>query len=128
MHVILVPFIGEAHHRTALTAPYPVARALRPHTTGLFARPEPVHAIGVVQGIPAETVERVTRPARASWNERAALARPASDRASASADAALADRPTDTDTVTVHRSKATGAADVLPAGHGHHDMAALVAH
>jgi nucleotide-binding universal stress UspA family protein len=118
MRLILVPLSGEAHDRTALAAAYHVARPFRAHITGLFVRPDPVEAIGVFQDIPPEMVERVTRAATASWNERAALARQAFDDARASADAALADRPTGTDTVTADWREVTGAQDVLLAGHG----------
>jgi nucleotide-binding universal stress UspA family protein len=118
MRVILVPLRGEAHDRTALAAAYHVAQPFRSHITGLFIRPDPVDAIGVFQGIPPEMVDRVTRAATASWNERGGLARQAFDEARASADAALADRPTGTDTVTAHWCEVTGAEDVLLAGHG----------
>jgi nucleotide-binding universal stress UspA family protein len=118
MRVILVPLSGAAHDRAALAAAYHVARPFRAHITGLFIRPDPVDAIGVFQGIPPEMVDRVTRAATATWNERAGLARQAFDEARASADAALADHPTGTDTVTAHWREVTGAEDVLLAGHG----------
>jgi nucleotide-binding universal stress UspA family protein len=118
MRVILVPLSGEAHDRAALAAAYHVAQPFRAHITGLFIRPDPVDAIGVFQGIPPEMVDRVTRAATATWNERAGLARQAFDEARAAADAALADRPTGTDTVTAHWHEVTGAEDVLLAGHG----------
>src|ERR671910_640807 len=118
MRVILVPLSGEAHDRAALAAAYHVAHPFRAHIIGLFIRPDPVEAIGVFQGIPPEMVDRVTRAATVTWNERAGLARQAFDEARASADAALADRPTGTDTVTAHWHEVTGAEDVLLAGHG----------
>jgi nucleotide-binding universal stress UspA family protein len=118
MRVILVPLSGEAHDRAALAAAYHIARPFRAHITGLFMRPDPVEAIGVFQGIPPEMVDRVTRAATATWNERAGRARQAFDEARAAADAALADRPTGTDTVTAHWREVTGAKDVLLAGHG----------
>jgi nucleotide-binding universal stress UspA family protein len=118
MRVILVSLSGAAHDRAALAAAYHVARPFRAHITGLFIRPDPVDAIGVFQGIPPEMIDRVTRAATATWNERASLARQAFDEARASADAAMADRPTGTDTVTAHWCEVTGAEDVLLAGHG----------
>jgi nucleotide-binding universal stress UspA family protein len=118
MRVILVPLSGEVHDRAALAAAYHVAQPFRAHITGLFIRPDPVDAIGVFQGIPPEMVDRVTRAATATWNERAGLARQAFDEARAAADAALADRPTGTDTVTAYWREVTGAEDVLLAGHG----------
>ncbi len=118
MRVILVPLSGEAHDRAALAAAYHVAQPFRAHITGLFIRPDPVAAIGVFQGIPPEMVDRVTRAATATWNERAALARQGFDEVRAAADAALADRPTGTDTVTAHWREVTGAEDVLLAEHG----------
>ena len=118
MRVILVPLSGEAHDRTALAAAYHVAQPFRAHITGLFMRPDPVDAIGVFEGIPPEMVDRVTRAATATWNERAGLARQAFDEARAAADVALADRPTGTDTVTAHWRELTGAEDVLLAENG----------
>lgn len=118
MRVILVPLSGEAHDRAALAAAYHVAQPFRSHITGLFVRPDPVDAIGVFQGIPPEMVDRVTRAATATWNDRARLARQAFDDARAAADAALADRPTGTDTVTAHWREVTGADDLLLAGNG----------
>jgi nucleotide-binding universal stress UspA family protein len=118
MRIILVPLSGEAHDRAALAAAYLVAPPYRAHITGLFVRPDPVDAIGVFQGIPPEMVDRVTRAAAATWDERAGLARQAFEEARASADAALADRPTGTDTVTAHWREVVGAEDVLLAGHG----------
>ena len=118
MRVILVPLSGETHDRSALAAAYHIAQPFRAHITGLFVRPDPVDAIGVFQGIPPKMVDRVTRATTASWNERAALARQAFDDARAAADAALADRPTGTDTVTACWREVTGAEDLLLAGHG----------
>lgn len=118
MRVILVPLSGEAHDLTALTAAYHVAQPFRSHIVGLFVRPDPVDAIGVFQGIPPEMVDRVTRAATTTWNERAKLAKQAFVQARAAADAALADRPTGTDTVTAHWREATGADDLLLAGNG----------
>lgn len=118
MRVILVPLSGEAHDRVALAAAYHVAQPFRSHITGLFVRPDPVDAIGVFQGIPPEMVDRVTRAATTTWNDRARLARQAFDEARAAADAALADRPTGTDTVTAHWREVTGADDLLLVGNG----------
>lgn len=118
MRVILVPLGGEAHDRAALGAAYHIAQPFRSHITGLFVRPDPVDAIGVFQGIPPEMVDRVTRAATTTWNDRAKLARQAFDEARAAADAALADRPTGTDTVTAHWREVTGADDLLLAGNG----------
>jgi nucleotide-binding universal stress UspA family protein len=118
MRVILVPLSGSARDRVVLAAAYHVTRPFRTHIAGLFMRLDPIDAIGVFQGIPPEMVDRVTRTATATWNERAGLAKQAFDEARASADAALADRPTGTDTVTANWRDVTGAEDVLLAGHG----------
>jgi nucleotide-binding universal stress UspA family protein len=118
MRIILVPLGGEVCDRAALAAAYHIGHRFRSHITGLFTRPDPVEAIGVLQGVPPEMVERVTRAAAASWDARATLAKRAFDEARAAADAALADRPTGTETVTAHWLEAIGAEDVLLAGHG----------
>ena len=118
MRVILVPLGGEPYDRAALAAAYQIAQPFRAHITGLFTRPDPVDAIGVFQGIPPEMVERVTRAARTTWDDRARLAKQAFDEARAAADAALADRPTGTNTVTAHWQEVVGAHDELLAGHG----------
>jgi nucleotide-binding universal stress UspA family protein len=60
----------------------------------------------------------VARTATATWTERAQLARQAFDEARAAADAALADRPTGTDTVTAHWREMTGGGDALLAEQG----------
>jgi nucleotide-binding universal stress UspA family protein len=118
MRVILVPLGGEAYDPIALTAAYQIAQPFRAHITGLFSRPDPVEAIAVFQGIPPEMVDRVTRAAQSVWDERSRLAKQAFDAARAAADAALADRPTGTDTVTARWLECVGAEDELLAGHG----------
>jgi nucleotide-binding universal stress UspA family protein len=117
VRVILVPLRGEAHDRAALAAAHHVARPYQAHITGLFIRPDPVEAIGVLQGISAEMVDRVTRPATTTWNKGAGLAKQAFDEARASTDAALADPPTGMDTVTAPSREVTAGEDVLLAGH-----------
>jgi hypothetical protein len=77
--------------------------------------------------MPAETVEQGTPSARASRNERAALARQISDGAWASADAAPADRRAGAAMATGHRQEVICAEDVLRAWHGRRGMPALVA-
>jgi nucleotide-binding universal stress UspA family protein len=118
MRVILVPLGGEAYDPVALAAAYQIAQPFRAHITGLFTRPDPVEAVGAFQGIPPEMVDRVTRAAKAVWDERAGLAKEAFDAARAAADAALADRPTGTDTVTARWLERIGADDELLAEHG----------
>jgi nucleotide-binding universal stress UspA family protein len=118
MRVILVPLGGEPYDRIALAAAYQIARPFRAHINGLFVRPDPVEAIGILQGAPPEMVERVTRATKTLWDERARLAKQAFDEARAGADAASADRPTGTDTVTARWLESVGASDVLLAWHG----------
>jgi nucleotide-binding universal stress UspA family protein len=60
----------------------------------------------------------VTRAAKTNWDDRAKLAKQAFDEARSAADAALADRPTGTNTVTAHWREVIGAHDELLAGHG----------
>ena len=118
MRVILVPLGGEAYDRAALAAAYQIAGPFRAHIVGLFTRPDPVEGIGVFQGSPPEMVDRVMRVATNSWDDRAARARQAFDEARTGADAALADRPTGTDTVTARWLAGVGADEVLLAEHG----------
>lgn len=118
MRVILVPLSGEHHDRAALTAAYHVAQRFRSHIVGLFMRPDPVDAISVFQGIPLDMVDQVARAATTTWNDRARLARQAFDEARAAADAAFADRPTGTDTVSAHWREVSGAEDLVLAANG----------
>lgn len=118
MRVILVPLSGEAYDRAALDAAYRVAQPFRSHIVGMFVRPGPLDELGIFEGIPAEMVDRVTRAAKTSSDQRAKLARQAFDEARAAADAALADRPTGTDTVTARWHQITGADDEILIGHG----------
>ena len=127
MRIVLAPFSGETYDRAALADAARGAQPFPEQTIGLFVRLGPVDAIGVSQGIPAETVEQGTRSARASRNERAALARQISDGARASADAALADRRAGAAMATGHRQEVIGAEDVLRAWRGRRGMPALVA-
>ena len=91
MRVILVPLGGEAYDRAAVAEACRVTGPFRAYITGLFTRPGPVEAISVFQGIPPEMVDRVTRAATGSRDDRAALARQALDEARPAAHAALAD-------------------------------------
>jgi nucleotide-binding universal stress UspA family protein len=118
MRVILAPLGGEAYDPVTLAAAYQIAQPFRAHITGLFTRPDPIEAVAAFEGIRPEMVERVTRAAKAVWDERARLAREAFDAARAAADAALADRPTGTDTVTACWLETVGADDELLAEHG----------
>lgn len=118
MRVILVPLSGEAHDRAALDAAYRVAQPFRSHIVGMFVRPGPLDELGIFEGIPPEMVDRVTRAAKSSSDTRAKLAKGAFDEARAAADAALADRPTGTDTVTARWHQITGADEEILIGHG----------
>jgi hypothetical protein len=127
MRIVLAPFSGETYDRAAFAGAAHGAERFPGPTIGLSVRLDPVDAIGVPQGMPAETVEQGTRSARASRNERAALARQISDGAWASADAAPADRRAGAAMATGHPQEVIGAEDVLRAWRGRRGMPALVA-
>jgi hypothetical protein len=94
-----------------------VAEPFRAHIDGMFMRPDPVEAIMSLEGeATPELIDNVARASRSTWDARARLARQAFDAARAAADAALADQPTGTDSVTAEwREIAGGAEVVLPA-------------
>ena len=128
MRIVLAPFRGETHDRAALADAAHGPQPFPAHAIGLFVRLGPVDAIGMSEGVPAETVEQGMRSAGASRNERAALARQISDRARASADAALADRRAGAAMATGDRQEVIGSEDVLRAWHGRRGMPVLVGH
>ena len=117
MRVILVPLVGDDEDGVGLTAAYAVAEPFRAHIDGMFMRPDPVEAIMSLEGeATPELIDSVARASKATWDARAKLARQAFDAARATADAALADQPTGTDSVTAEWREVTGGAEVvLPA-------------
>ena len=117
MRVILVPLVGDDDDGVGLAAAYAVAAPFRAHIDGMFMRPDPVEAIMSLEGeATPELIDNVTRASSATWDARCKLARQAFDAARAAADAALADQPTGTDSVTAGWREITGGAEVvLPA-------------
>ena len=117
MRVILVPLLGDDDDGVGLAAAYAVAEPFRAHVDGMFMRPDPVEAIMSLEGQAApELIDTVARASSAAWDARARLAREAFEAARAAADAALADQPTGTDSVTAGWREVTGGAQlVLPA-------------
>jgi nucleotide-binding universal stress UspA family protein len=116
MRVIVVPLIGDADDAAGLAAAYAVAGPFRAHIDGMFMRPDPVEAIINLEGeATPELLGNVTRASKATWDARARLARQAFDQARTTADAALADQPTGTDSVTAEWREITGSPEaVLP--------------
>jgi len=117
MRVILVPLVGDDDDGVGLAAAYAVAEPFRAHIDGMFMRPDPVEAIMSLEGQAApELIDTVAQASSAAWDARARLAREAFEAARAAADAALADQPTGTDSVTAGWREVTGGAQlVLPA-------------
>jgi Universal stress protein family len=117
MRVVLVPLVGDDDDAVGLTAAYAVAEPFRAHIDGMFMRPDPVEAIMSLEGeATPELIGTVSRAAKATWDARAKLAREAFDAARAAADAALAEQPTGTDSITAEWRDITGGAEVvLPA-------------
>jgi Universal stress protein family len=117
MRVILVPLVGDDDDGVGLTAAYAVAAPFRAHIDGMFMRPDPVEAIMSLEGeATPELIDNVSRASSATWDARCKLARQAFDAARTAADAALADQPTGTDSVTAGWREITGGAEaVLPA-------------
>jgi nucleotide-binding universal stress UspA family protein len=117
MRVILVPLLGDDDDGVGLAAAYAVAGPFRAHIDGMFMRPDPVEAIMSLEGeATAELIGNVTRASTATWDARSKLAKEVFDAARAAADAALADQPTGTDSVTAGWREVTGGAEaVLPA-------------
>lgn len=117
MRVILVPLVGDDDDGVGLAAAYAVAEPFRAHIDGMFMRPDPIEAIMSLEGeATPELIDTVARASSATWDARATLARQAFDAARAAADAALADQPTGTDSVTAGWREVTGGAEaVLPA-------------
>jgi nucleotide-binding universal stress UspA family protein len=101
MRVILVPLGGDDHDRAALAAAHAIADRFRSHIEGLFVRPDVLDAIADLEGGSPEIIGSVKRATSAAWDKRAARARATFDEAQASADAALAEQPTGSDSVTV---------------------------
>jgi Universal stress protein family len=119
MRVLLVPLVGDDDDRVGLAAAYAVAAPFRAHIDGMFLRPDPVEAIMSLEGeATPELIDNVTRASSATWNARAGLARQAFDAARGAADAARADQPTGTDSVTAGWREVTGGAEVVLAAEG----------
>lgn len=118
MRVILVPLGGDDPDHAALAAAYGVARPFRSHIEGLFVRPDVLDAIADLEGGSPEVIGSVRQATTAAWNDRAARARDAFDAARAAADAALAEQPTGTDTVTARFREITGRAEDVIAQQG----------
>jgi nucleotide-binding universal stress UspA family protein len=117
VRVILVPLVGDDDDGVGLTAAYAVAAPFRAHVDGMFMRPDPVEAIMSLEGeATPELIDSVARASTATWDARSRLAKQAFDAARAAADAALADQPTGTDSVTAGWREIIGGAEaVLPA-------------
>ncbi len=109
MRVLLVPLAGQDLDQPALAAAYAIAAPFRAHIKGLFARRSPVEAVeSTGEAVTPELISSVTRAMTAIWDERSKRARAAFDAARTEADAALADAPTGTDTVTARWLEVTG--------------------
>lgn len=120
MRVILVPLGGDDSDKVALGAAYAIAGSFRSHIDALFVRPDLVDKVSNLEGGSPEVLGSVIRATTAKWDERARRAKQAFDAARAAADAALADQPTGTDTVTTRWSEVTGIADELVPVRGRH--------
>ena len=113
MRVILVLLAGDDHDRVALAAAYTIARPFRAHIEALFVRPDRFDAIADLEGGSPEVLSSMTQATTAKWDGRSKRARLAFDAARAAADAALAEQPTGTDTVTTRWREVTGAVDMI---------------
>jgi hypothetical protein len=114
MRVILVPLVGDHHDAGGLAAAYAIAGPFRAHIDAMFVRPDPVEALMNLEGEGTqELIGTVTRASAATWDARARLARQAFDAARVGADAALAEQPTGTDSVTAEWREITGAVEVV---------------
>ena len=118
MRVILVPLGGNDGCEAALAAAYTIAQPFRAHIEALFVRPDLIDAIADLEGGSPEVLTAVTRATTARWDEHARRAKQAFDAARAAADAALADQPTGTDTLTSRWREVTGPEDVVIPEHG----------
>jgi nucleotide-binding universal stress UspA family protein len=118
MRVILVPLGGNDDYGAALAAAYTLARRFRAHIDALFVRPDLIDAIADLEGGSPEVLTTVTRATTARWDEYARRAKQAFDAARAAADAALADQPTGTDTLTSRWREVVGPEDVVIPEHG----------
>ncbi len=118
MRVILVPLGGNDDYEAALTAAYTIARPFRAHIEALFVRPDLLDAIADLEGGSPEVLATVTRATTAKWDAHAQRAKQAFDAARAAADAALADQPTGTDTLTSRWREVVGADEVVIPEHG----------
>jgi nucleotide-binding universal stress UspA family protein len=116
--VILVPLGGDDHDRTALGAAFAVAQLFRSHIEGLFVRPDLIDAIADLEGGSPEVIGSVRRATATAWNDRAERAKEAFESARVAADAARAEHPTGTDTVTARWREVTGRADEVIASNG----------
>jgi nucleotide-binding universal stress UspA family protein len=118
MRVILVPLVGD-DDGVGLTAAHAIAGPFRAHIDAMFVRPDPVEAIMSLEGeATPELIENVARASTATWDARAKLAKQAFDAARAAAEAALADRPTGTDSVTAVWREVTGGAEAVVPSEG----------
>ncbi|MEM7021524.1 MAG: universal stress protein [Pseudomonadota bacterium] len=114
MRVILVPLLGDADDAVGLSAAYALAAPFRAHIDGLFMRPDPIEAVINLEGeATPELIDTVTRSSKTTWDARAEEAKQAFDDARAAADAALAEEPTGTDTVTAQWNDVTGGPEAL---------------
>jgi nucleotide-binding universal stress UspA family protein len=118
MRVILVPLGGNDDYEAALAAAYTIARPFRAHIDALFVRPDLLDAIADLEGGSPEVLATVTRATTAKWDQYARRAKAAFDAARSAADAALADQPTGTDTLTSRWREVTGADEVVIPEHG----------
>lgn len=118
MRVILVPLGGDEHDRSALGAAYAVAQPFRSHIEGLFVRPELIDAIADLEGGSPEMIGSVKRATTTAWDVRATRANEAFEAARATADAARADHPTGTDTVTARWHEVSGRIEEVIARYG----------
>jgi hypothetical protein len=116
--MILVPLCGKPRDRAALAAARRIDGPFRARITGLFARPDMVEALAMLQGSDRKWSTGAARAAGNSWGDPAALARRALEEARAGA--AIADRPTGTDTVTARwlAAKEPGARLLVTGGCG----------
>jgi nucleotide-binding universal stress UspA family protein len=114
MRAILVPLVGDGDDAGGLAAACAVAGPFRSHIDAMFVRPDPVEAVMNLEGeATPELIATVTQASSATWDARARLARQAFDAARSAADAALAEQPTGTDSVTAEWREVTGAPEVV---------------
>jgi hypothetical protein len=119
MRVILVPLVGDDDDGVGLAAAYAVAEPFRAQIDGMYMRPDPVEAIMSLESeATPELIDSVARASTATWDARSRLARQAFDAVRAAADAALADQPTGTDSVTAGWREITGGVELVLSAEG----------